>query len=611
MPPNWLQQLEYIQPGEPVDAGVANRPSFTLDERTQYLLDLFNNAQYGGVIVDWNAAIAPNVQPGQPVFWDAAHGQYAQALAAVAPDPFSGTLTNAPSADVAGILWTKNGPNLGNILLAGVANVDLSQAVAGVINPGRYYLSSAAPGQLTLQRPPVSMPVLVVQQATSGTVYRVVVLPQLRNFLDDHIHYSFQLTCLPAGTVTLPATGQKHVIQHPNPNVPGWLPAEKEFFPGITIPHNAIFGYNLLQHPQLSQVWPPIPVTAVAAWLDKGQNHAGGALIPQGPPGLIQFTPGGIWWLSDCYGDVPWPTSSTGLATTLPALGSEKSSEFVDDCPRFEQMSLIVAFAKMVFATDKSVVTSLQPGKGSPITVTGCTGLAATTGDLFLGLNLQLLIDAAEAYGGQVLKTIGTDQHFQQGWVTEGIIAGSSNLQITSTHQRFLNPIDSKTPIVYQGLATLSVVTDLSAKILPPQIIRLNSAQERFYKGLPNIGLVPIQPTSFAATFNIPEQGLSNSPTATVRVVLFGKGNGTLPALTLTYRDLPRPVSAPQSLPTVDQGPVSFPSSVVVTTDNAIEINSAPIPVQPGDTLAVTLSRAGSDGYSAEIGVLRFEVILN
>ena len=60
---NWLHNIKHVTPGEPVQAGVVNRPDRTLEERTEYLKDRLDASAVGQAIFDHNATIATDVLP--------------------------------------------------------------------------------------------------------------------------------------------------------------------------------------------------------------------------------------------------------------------------------------------------------------------------------------------------------------------------------------------------------------------------------------------------------------------------------------------------------------------------------------------------------------------
>jgi hypothetical protein len=291
-------------------------------------------------------------------------------------------------------------------------------------------------------------------------------------------------------------------------------------------------------------------------------------------------------------------------------------------------MRVIVVFLRMVFGNDRSVVTSLQAGPGSPIRVTNCDGLVAKTGDLELNLDLNLAIKPPDLDGARVLKRIEDGYKFRQGWVTEGVVSGSAPIVVTSYPS---NPVAAraltaaeKTGLGFpaeaditaqRGLVKISFNDALVERELSPQIIRLSDAVERLYKDVPYIGFPSGQDSLVRVRFIVPAAGLGLGLQVVLRAQLLGLSTGALPELEVTYRRLPRPAGAPISLVAVDVSPaLAFASNVAVTANNVVEIESAPFPVAEGDTVLVTMRRrlvgGGSDGYLGEVGLLRLSGIV-
>jgi hypothetical protein len=622
---NWLNNIKHVAPGEPVQAGVVARPDRALADRTNYLKDRLDAAALGRALFDVDATIAPDVLPGQPVYWNAQAQRYERAFAAVESDPVTQQLVVQASSDCLGLCAKKSSATLGDIVLRGIVQLPaLTNAVTGPITPGRYYLSTVDPGKLVKNRPPVTVGVCYVQGSKDNCTDEpwVVVMPQVRDFLEDHIHYRFELVCRPAGEhdPDLAAADGVHVIDNPDAELEGWLPADHEVFQGRA-PAGAKFGYNFSQHEALSRVWPPQPLQAVAVLWDKGIDKVGATEVPLGAGGLCVADINGIWWLSDCYNDVPWPAE----LSTLPVSESESQATTVD-CPRAETMRVSVVYLRMVYGNDRSVVTSLQPAANSPIIVTNCDGLPAKTGDLELGLNLQFLVDPNEALGGQAFKEITSEFKFKRGWMTEGLRVGAGPLTVTGTRSRVLSAAEKTalglpagdTSTIKQGIVTISYDDQFVDREISPQIIRLSDTVERLYKDIPYLGFPESQDSLLRVRLNVPAANLGSALTMKIRVQLFGRTSAVLPPLGMSYRRIPR---AAQSAATVNSG-LSLPDtdtaiaftvpSPAISIDKALEIESATFSVQEGDTVLVTLSRAGStDSYNAEVGMLRMTGILN
>jgi hypothetical protein len=622
---NWQNNFQHVKPGEPVNAGVVSRPDRALQDRTEYLRARLDASALGQALFDVNATVAPDVLAGEPVYWNATTQRYERALAAVEPSATTQALVTSPSSDVMGLCFKKTSATLADIVLRGIVQLpEISNAVDGTVTAGRYYLSADQSGKLVKEKPPVSISVCYVQGAkdSCSDVPWVVVMPQVRDFIEDHVHYRFDLVARPAGShdPVDAASAGTHTITSADVELEGWLPAAHSSFAGKA-PTGAKFGYNLAQHIALSRVWPPLPVQAVALLWDKGVDRVGATEIPLGPDGLCVVNKDGIWWMSDCYGEVPWPpTLDTAAEASSVAVGP--------DCPLPETMRVVLVFLRMVFGNDRSVVTSLKPAVNSPITVANCDGLPANsdnamTGDLELGLNLQFLTDPTEAIGGQAFKTITEEFKFQKGWVAEGVRVGAGPLTITGTRTRVLTAAEktalglpsSDASTIKQGIITVSYDDQLVEREISPQIIRLADTVERIYQDIPYLGFPEDQNASVRVRLNVPASNLGAALQMKVRVQLFGRGGtsvtpATLPALTMTYRRLSRPATGGTVLPAADTS-ITFNAAVAVTIDTAIEVESQAFTVEEGDTVLVTLSRAGSsDSYAAEVGVLRMTGIV-
>jgi hypothetical protein len=214
------------------------------------------------------------------------------------------------------------------------------------------------------------------------------------------------------------------------------------------------------------------PSSAVLVW-DKADASPGGAVIPLGTGGggLCHVDHNGIWWMSDCYGDVPWPASYNSASPPTP-LGQDTTPP---TCPRPEEMKLHLWFAEMLVATDKTVVTSLAAAPGSPLRIANCDGDPASTGALVADLDLAFLTDADLVAGPLVFKSIdGTT--FKRGYVVEALEPGS-NVTLTPT----LTVAGGRAA----GTVRVDVNTGLADRLLTPQIVRVSNVRERLYQDVP------------------------------------------------------------------------------------------------------------------------------
>lgn len=587
MPAPWDYQVQHIRDGEPVDQHVASRPDRQLERRDQYLKDRLDAAGLGEAVVAYGSACAPGVTVGMPVAWNAANGRFEPAIAATRVAP-GGALELDPLADVVGVVRAKASATSADVVLAGRATIDLTGVVTGVVTAGRYYLSAATPGKLVRQRPPVSVSVLFADGA--GTVY---VQPTSRELLEAHVHHKFDLVCAPAGVHSDPGVGNRHQVLSPDPTKSGWLPANHASFGGKA-PAGAVFGYNLAAHPSLQSVFPPIPPEAAVLVWDKGLNRVGGVIVPTGSDALAVVNRDGIWWFSDVYGDVPWPAnynSASPPADVGPNSGSPES-------PRAEEMRLTLAFAQMLLATDKTVVTRLSAPANSPITLDGCAVGSGYVGDVRIDLDLDLLVSDQQEAGSLVLKSL-QGATFRRGHVVEKLVAGAG-VTLTPTVGN---------PAAAQGAVTIDVDVDPGDRELLPEIVRLDDARERFHLDVPFIGFPAGRKSAVQLRFRVPYDGLPSQPVARLRLWLYGSFAGTLPALSATRRRLVRPSGAPVPTPTADTV-ITLNTGVAVASAAYVEVQSEPFAVAEGDTILVTLARAVSDGYAGEVGLFRNGLVL-
>jgi len=607
MAKSWVNRVKHVQPNEPVAAGVVSRPDRALASQTAYLRERVDAIESGTALIDFDAAVSLDVVDGLAVYWNAVEQRYEPALAGMEVTAAGDTLVATAASDCVGLVLHKKGPKVADILLFGLAQMStLANAIGDVITPGRYYLSGTTAGGLTQQRPPVSVPVALVfgPRDSCNDVPLVLVLPQLRDFQQDHIHYRIPLVCRPAGTHVAPTPGEDHVITDADVDQQGWLPADHASFNG-TAPTGAVFGYNISAHTSLSRVWPPIPVGAASLLFDKGDGAVGATDVPLGATGLAVINRYGIWWMSNCYGDVPWPTTYDTETASSSSVGSSESS--LPECPRVEQMRLDLVFLRMTLGAAGAVVTDLSPAPGSPIQVLNCDGDPASTGSLQLALDLTALILSDTADGSLVFKELGDEGlGFRRGRVIEGLIAGSDNVSLSSDHPKTVG-----NTTVHQGLVQVDVNLNLEERELPVQIARLNGAVDRVVRGAPVLAFPEGRDTALSLRLDVPTTGVPTNPQVQFRATIFGLATGTLPPLTMEYKLVERPGVLPSALPAAWATPApEFDTEVAVTAMDVVEITTPALDVTAGDTIIVEISRAADSGYDAEVNLLRFKGVL-
>jgi hypothetical protein len=589
--------IKFIKEGEPVSPGTPNRPLQQIDQNVNYLLDLINAAQLGSTVYARSQSVDSTLQVGQPVWLNPATAQFEAAYAATDTDSATGYLTVAEQAQVWGIVAEKHNATLADILLFGYAEIDMHVATdtapADDVSAGTWYLSGASAGKLTRQQPPVSVP--VCKTDLSGNVF---VNPSFVDFLENHRHYVFELEMEPAGTVTPPSPGGTHSITAADSSQTGWLPASDAVFNG-NAPVGAKFGYNLSQNPTLSAIYPPIPLQSAAIQMQRPsiydhlneRKSYGEQLMDD----LVVIDRNGIWWLSDCYDEVPWPTD---LDTT------SSISESYSECdPQGKSYSMRFYYARVNFATDNTAVASLN-SKDSRLVIT-CEGTdkPATNGPLDIDLDLSFMVGGLAESGYSVFKSFdSTTNTFDKGPVASGVFATSNNVLLTGSESQVVG-----SNVVYRGDIGIGVLA--SAAELHSQLVRLDGVIEANYPVL-YLGFPNDNASSYVVKFEVPADAPVGS-TFSFRPRIIGRTAGTLPPLSTSYYTAGRPTDGLNTPITVTQSYTSIPMTTVATlvsANQAVEATSDSFAVTAGDIVYIKLERdptAASDSYAGELGIMQ------
>lgn len=590
----WLERIQHVADGEQVDAGITGRPTRQLEQNLRHIKDLLELSLLGQALVARDVALISTVSVGQPVYWNAANARFEPALASVEFDTDLQTLVGTAQSQVLGVVWRKSGTTLGDVVLNGFVELDISTALGDdeTVEAGRYFLSGATAGHLVRSRASLSVPVL--HAMGDGHVF---VWPQWRQWAEDHEHFKVDLVCRPAGDHTPPAINGRHTITDTDAALQGWLPADHASFAGKA-PAGAAFGYNLAAHSALRRLWPPFPADAATLVWDKGLDHVGGTEIPAA---LAIVDEHGIWWMSNCYGDVPWPADFS-FADGDTDDGVSVSESLM--CPRPEEMRLTVYFSRVLYDARRTMVTSLRAAEDSIIRVYGCDEEPASTGDLIVDADLGLAISDTNATGHVVLKNI-VDDEFTQGPVTEGLIVTGDGLAISSTAQRTL----AGNVTLHQGRITLSMEADPVDRELVPVLTRLQDTKERYENGIVYIGFPASYITSVLRVYNVPPEGIATANPLEFRITLLGTAAGTLPALTAAYRRIPRGSTTQAALPSSNTALTLGAMPTLSAGNRYVEIKSNTITVDPGDTLQIILTRGSADSYAGEVGLIRLAAV--
>lgn len=584
--------VRHITYGAGLTSAEAGRPDRDLENRTNYLRDRLQAIEAGQYLALLGAVVAADVEPGMPVYYSATTGQFERALVAISDaGARHGVMDIASSALVVGVVLTKRSATVADLVTDGIATFDLTSAYDGDAPVGILYLSEQDAGKLVSLRPGLSIPVLV--HFGDGLCK---VLSSTKNPVEDHAHILYDLVCEPAGTHTPPSVGGVHEIEDADDSLPGWLPADHASFNDLA-PVGAKFGYNLLADATTSEAFPPIPPTSASTFFDRGDGGGGGVVSSE----YCVVDVNGIWWMTDCYGQVPWDPSLDNSSNSSDSSDSsdDSSSDDSDSCPT-NPVRVLVAAQVALFATRLSLVTSLQAADGSRVTLKDADGLDATAGDLYIGVDSDYTQYTSDENGSLVVKSIDNDNHkLNFGHVVEGLIAGS-NVTLSSSQEKTVSGVKR-----HRGLVTLDVATETTNSFLTPDLTRFGRAVDRLYKGVPYIGFPALgaDVKGVLLRFHIPIIGLPASPAVEVRLSILGTSAGELPDLDITYRRIPRSSDSFQALPLTDTEGTLTPGGTI-TAYQYKEFAAAKIAVAAGDILLVTISRSASDAYSGEVGIM-------
>ena len=584
--------LQGVKQGDSVTPGSVNRPIDQIEANVEYLWDCLQAAGIGSTIYARQVTVEAEAVVGMAVYLNASTQRFERALAAMETDTITGQLLTAPSSDVWGIVATKQSSTLADVLLFGYAELDISNAVTGAVTAGLYYLSSQTEGGLSKQRPSVSIPVL--RATTDGKVY---VNPLFVDFLDSHRHYRFELTPAPAGDTSPPISGARHTITSANADWPGWLPASHTIFQSNG-PSGAVFGYNLSQHRVLKDLWPPVPVSQAYLEMDRGESGSDGYKgVPIGTGGQCLLDRNGIWWMSDCYGDVPWPTE---LTTVSSFSGPVYTENVPPECDRERHFSLALWLTKLNFMNDTVAVTSLVSIDNRLKVYCAGTTTKGMVGDLEIDLDMSLVLGSSTTTGDLVMKELNGDI-INRGPVTEGIWSESANVTLTSSRQNVI----SGPHTLHQGIVQISVASSPTRE-LPVQLIRLEGSTEETYP-IPFIGLPNDIQTDFIAKFVIPQDASEGSLYFRYQARILGSVSGILPTLTVSVAKAGRPagLSGPVDIDAT-YDPLALTTTATLTDSNQmVEALSDTVSVVPGDIVYVRVLRdpnSDSDSYAGTVG---------
>lgn len=682
--------INHVRNGEPVDGSVAGRPTRQLEQNFRYLLDLFNSAQFGEIVVLRNQAISPELSVGKPVYWNATRQRFEAAALNVTLNAAEQFVTSEESR-VVGIVKTKHTSTSADILRSGLIEIPLTDVVAGTPTTGVYYLQNS--DRLTQYAGSVPVPVFeVLGQGSSSGQWKVLVSLLHIPSLVSHQHTRWDLPNVPAGLVVPPNRGERYEILSPDSNLPGWLPADHVIFEEKA-PAGAVFGYNL-SATELANIWPPAPTaSAILEWsrptvpgqlvatelreiaitlpnlaghatqnidievsnvevgdallvtnvspdfpdieinfkilgtnsvravvsnndsdpLGSEENVAVSAvhLVPRAgdlleystvPEELIRVDQNGIWWMSDCYGQSPWPHNFDNVSS-LSVSESESTSSTPADCPVGLSAYLRLWFTRPLFFDAGAAVLRLSPRDGSGLTVF-CAGtdIVKSVGDLEIDFDISELSQLQTDQGALALKSVD-DGILRFGPVISSIKSLSPEIVLSGGTE-----VGGRR----YGAVNISAQLDFENADIPTNTIRLNGVLDEYYQGLLLLSFPSSNNSSVTLQVLVSDRLiLPEGTTARLQLRLIAPSAGTVPAdlFDLEYSRVPKPDGV-DTLSLVFS-PLTLDSSAVIPGSNRyFEILSESFEVSGGDSLHFQLARNAPDSYGANMLLLSSRVRL-
>ena len=134
----FIEIIKLIQDGDLVKAAIANRAPASNDQNIRYLRDLFEAAMLGETIFARCRTVEIDTKVGMAVFYNPVSQEFERALGNVEVNA-QGVFEMTTSSQVWGLIYRKLNSTKADILLHGVADIDLSQAIDGTPEAGKVY----------------------------------------------------------------------------------------------------------------------------------------------------------------------------------------------------------------------------------------------------------------------------------------------------------------------------------------------------------------------------------------------------------------------------------------------------------------------------------------
>jgi hypothetical protein len=454
--------------------------------------------------------------------------------------------------------------------------VSISLATGASPATGLWYLSHLEAGKLTRNRPPFAVPAVTL---SSDTKYWIT--PQGGD-PHAHQHLVFVLNPEPAGE----ASGSPYTFSEEWPDFPGWLPADSEVFADKTVPEGAAFGYNIAADGDLSQIWPPNPVSTAKIFFN-------GSLVR---PEQCIIDNDGIWWMTNCTDNVPFGQRLSDCAGD--AIGCP---------PNFCGEHVELHIANLSGLTADAYVTQLLAE--SPVKVVNCsTGLAATRGHL--KVLLEALVESTLASGSVMPAFALTDVNRTTKYLAPTVsgVRASGNAAATGTGDAYT---DDEGNVWQTGGVLIHVDDTGDSREGSVELAQLTGVGHASVSGNLYYVMPPAKTSAIRGRIALPTLSFPSPATMYLTFWIVGDAAGALPQLTLSYRRITKSTTI-TALGTSDTSLANIdPAATVVSAPSYITKNSATFAVAAGDIVLFELGRGSGDGYAGNVGILGLRWAVN
>lgn len=571
------KNITYINNGDAVSAAVANTPLRELKSETEQLQEKFETTEAGNTLIFRDIPCDSSVRVGMPVYWDTDSQQCKAAYIQAELNNTTKEYITSKSSDCIGLVYKKNSAYSADILVSGLVSFpEISAQLQG--DTGKFYLG-VKEGSLTCNAVSHAFP-LGVALGTLGKCddnYWIYFNPCFTNNVFQHQHFSVDLVC-----EVVSSTDEE-----------GWMSLTGT---DISAPEGAKFIYNMANG-ELSNLWPPVPLTAVSAtidWAFPSESVGGKDITVNKENSLLKITEDGIFWMSE---------------DLIPIEAAPSEPEIpVDFVKKFR---VTLHFSKIRYANRLEFVTSLNPDLNQPFKFVNCKGEEASSGDLYAQFTLKDEEIEGITYDGLSLRRFTNDWKSEVLPSVHGIhLSGNGNI-IKDDNTRTYTVQENGVDVEYiAGNLKLNLSPYAENTEISPQIIKVGAAQEREYKDITYLGLPHGRDSSLRLKFEIPANYCSGNCSFKLRMQCLASSGGSYANANITYLRLPRGNSNLQDL---QENEITGTTFGTVSAQSSFEVESDSIEVTPGDTLIIIISRPKdlSPNYQADLAIARINGILN